>query len=464
MQMRGGTTSENLLFTGAQREVTVDTDNNTLRVHDGVTAGGFALATHDEVADGTFYYNDDVPGGSVANSYILVPKPNTIAPNTYEDGVLFGFVTGNPNTGPASASFQGLGVKSIKLAGGSDPAPGQVSGRVNLVYDSGNDWLELQPKPTGNLPQIRTVGATVSGNALTVTLGPCFIDFRSPSIGSGSVLPRVVTSQISLTIPAGATLGTISGVQSQIAIIAIDNGGTVELAAINLASVSTLNESSLISTTTISAAATSANTFYSSSARLNVPYRVVGMVESTQAAAGTWTNTPSRIQGQGGQAQFGNSPRTFSATAQSATSGTAIDFTGIPQGARRITLMVSGVSTTGTSVIQAQIGSGSVLTSGYSATRTDTAAPSSIGVEATTVGFPIYRPAASSDTSSGQMIFSKLSDNVWTVLGGFSGSNGRATACYGGVSLGGQLDRLRLTTVNGTDTFDAGTVNIIWEF
>src|ERR1043165_18855 len=110
MQMRGGTTSENLLFTGAQREVTVDTDNNTLRVHDGVTAGGFALATHDEVADGTFYYNDDVPGGSVANSYILVPKPNTIAPNTYEDGVLFGFVTGNPNTGPASASFKGLGV------------------------------------------------------------------------------------------------------------------------------------------------------------------------------------------------------------------------------------------------------------------------------------------------------------------------------------------------------------------
>jgi hypothetical protein len=31
------------------------------------------------------------------------------------------------------------------------------------------------------------------------------------------------------------------------------------------------------------------------------------------------------------------------------------------------------------------------------------------------------------------------------------------------VSLSGTLDRIRLTTVNGSDTFDAGSINIIYE-
>lgn len=463
MQLRGGTTAENLLFTGAQREVTVDTDNNTLRVHDGVTAGGYALATESELADATYYYNDDTPGGSVANSYILVPKPNTIVPNTYEDGVLFGFVTANPNTGPATASFQGLGVKSIKLAGGSDPVPGQVSGRVTMVYDSGNDWLELQPKPTGNLPQIRTIGASVSGNALTVTLDPCFIDFRSSSLGSGGVLSRVVTSPISLTIPAGATLGTVSGVSSQIAVIAIDNGGTVELAVINLASVTSLNESTLISTTAISAAANSASTFYSTTARLNVPYRVVGMVESTQAAAGTWNNAPSRVQGQGGQAQFGNSGRIFSGTAQASTSGTAIDFTGIPLGAKRVTVMFSGVSTNGSSNKLLRLGtSGGVDTSGYLGSVSSFGA-SSVSSAQVSDGFELGG-ANAADAISGSITITNLSANLWTVTGSSGFSSGAAFSVFGGSKqLSGVLDRIRLTTRNGTDSFDAGTINILWE-
>lgn len=462
MQLRGGTTAENLLFTGAQREVTVDTDNNTLRVHDGVTAGGYALATESELADATYYYNDDIPGGSVANSYILVPKPNTIVPNTYEDGVLFGFVTANPNTGPATASFQGLGVKSIKLAGGSDPVPGQVSGRVTLVYDAGNDWLELQPKPTGNLPQIRTIGASVSGNALTVTLDPCFIDFRSSSLGSGSILARVVTSQISLTIPGGATLGTVSGVSSQLAVIAIDNGGTVELAVINLASITSLNESSLITTTSISAASTSANTFYSATARSNVPYRVVGMVESTQAAAGTWTTAPSRVQGQGGQALFGNSTRLFTAAAQNTLSGTAVDFTGLPFGIKRLTFIINGVSTAGASQLMLQLNG---ETTGYASGSMVISSSGSAGATSNTNGVVLnIGAAAAAQVISGLITFVQVSGNTWVA----SGAVNRTDTGSGGVvsaskSLGAALSSIRITTLGGTDTFDLGSVNILWE-
>lgn len=462
MQLRGGTTAETLLFTGAQREVTVDTDKNTAVVHDGVTPGGFPLATEEAVSDGTFYYSDNTGGGSAANAYILVPKPNTNVPNSYLDGVLFGFTTNNANTGPSTANFQGLGVKNIKYPGGVDPAAGDISGRVNLVYDAANDWLELQRKAQGNEPQVRAIGASVSSNALTVTLDPCNITFRSPTLSNGAVLTGVVTSQISLVVPAGATLGTINGQQSRIVLVAIYNSGSVELAVINLAGGNPLDETALINTTAISAASSSAATFYSASARSGVPYRVVGYVQSTQAAAGTWATAPSQVQGQGGQNVIKPSQLVWS-DPQATTSGTARDFTGLPSGIKRITVMGRGISTSGTSVLQVQIGAGSVTTTGYDASRVDSAGAGNIATAAISTGFAFYSPAAATDTCNGQLVLTNLGNNVWTVSGGTSGTSGRATSCFGGVTLSGSLDRVRLTTVNGTDTFDAGTLNIICE-
>ncbi len=281
MQLRGGTTAENLLFTGAQREVTVDTDKNTLVVHDGVTAGGFPVATEAQVADGTYFYVDDTPGGSVANSYILSPQTNTNQPNSYMNGILLGFVTANANTGPSSANFQGLGVKNIKYPGGIDPAPGDIFGRVTMIYDSSSDWLELQQKPTSAQAQIRSVTGVVSGNALTVTLAPSILDFRSPTLNNGAVSRRVTVGTTQLIVPAGATLGTTNGVQSTIVIVAIDTGSAVELAVVNFDGVSSLDETSLINTVAISSGSSSASIFYSQNARSGVPYRVVGFVQST---------------------------------------------------------------------------------------------------------------------------------------------------------------------------------------
>ena len=51
VQLRGGTKDEHRQFIGANREVTVDTSKNTLRVHDGHTYGGTVLATEDMVYD-----------------------------------------------------------------------------------------------------------------------------------------------------------------------------------------------------------------------------------------------------------------------------------------------------------------------------------------------------------------------------------------------------------------------------
>ena len=144
LQLRGGTTAENDAFTGAQREISIDTDKNTVVVHDGFTSGGYPLANSTDVTDTTIYFDDDTGAGSAADAYVLTPKTNTRTPTQYEDGLALGFVTVNTNTGASTANFSNIGVKNIKLADGSDPDAGSIDGRVNLIYDSANDWFELQ--------------------------------------------------------------------------------------------------------------------------------------------------------------------------------------------------------------------------------------------------------------------------------------------------------------------------------
>ena len=303
LQLRRGNTAQNLAFTGAAGELSVDTTKNQLRVHNGITAGGFPAATGEQVTDGTFYYNEDA--GSAANAYILVPKANTNTPNSYQDGVQFGFVSIHANTGPSTANFQGLGIKSLKYPGGVDPLAGEIFGRIYLIYDATNGWMEIQRKALGPPPQIRTIGASVGSNALTATLAPCVIDFRAASLGSGTISTQSVTGTLSIIAPSGATLGTASATQSRIMLLAILGAGGVELAVINLAGGVNLDETTLINTTAITSGSTLSNVAYSTVSRSGVPFRVMGYIESTQATAGTWATVPSTIQGAGGQAVAG---------------------------------------------------------------------------------------------------------------------------------------------------------------
>jgi hypothetical protein len=151
---------------------------------------------------------------------------------------------------------------------------------------------------------IQPITASVAANALTVTLNPTSLNFRSSTLGSGAVNTRTVSTAISMTVSSGSTLGTINNTASRIVVLAIDNAGTVELAVVNISGGNQLDETNLISTTAEggAGAADSANVIYSATARTNVPYRVVGFIDSTQTTAGTWATAPSTIQGVGGQA------------------------------------------------------------------------------------------------------------------------------------------------------------------
>jgi hypothetical protein len=156
----------------------------------------------------------------------------------------------------------------------------------------------------------------------------------------------------------------------------------------------------------------------------------------------------------------------MTSTAQASTSGTSIDFVGIPSWVKRITVMFNGVSTSSTSPYQIQFGAGSIDTSSYTTSCTSIQ-NSSASSQSGTTGFYITTSAnmSASSTIQGSITFSLLSNNIWTGSGNLSRESGVNTMFLiaGSKTLSGTLDRVRITTVNGTDTFDAGSVNILYE-
>jgi hypothetical protein len=150
-----------------------------------------------------------------------------------------------------------------------------------------------------------------------------------------------------------------------------------------------------------------------------------------------------------------------SGTAVASTSGTSIDFTGIPSWVKRITVMFQGVSTNGTSNRIVQIGtSGGVVTSGYLGATTLIGA--TVVTTSVTAGFGIYTNTAA-DTVSGQMVITNVTGNAWVASVVVKLSPTIMAIGGSDLTLGGTLDRIRITTVNGTDTFDAGSINILYE-
>jgi hypothetical protein len=149
-------------------------------------------------------------------------------------------------------------------------------------------------------------------------------------------------------------------------------------------------------------------------------------------------------------------------TAQTTTSGTSIDFTGIPSWVKRITVMLNEVSTNGTSSVIVQLGdSGGVETSGYSGYSFEIkATPAGLAVSS---GIILNSPVASS-TCDGIVTLVNITGSTWVAT--FVGGDTTGAVCnVAGVSktLSGTLDRIRLTTVGGVNTFDAGTINISYE-
>ena len=157
-----------------------------------------------------------------------------------------------------------------------------------------------------------------------------------------------------------------------------------------------------------------------------------------------------------------------SATAVASTSGTSIDFTSIPSWVKRITVMFSGVSVSGTSPQLVQLGdSGGIEITGYlGAASTSSGAGTNNDNYTTGFGLSGLSAPSASQTSHGSVTITALdpATNLWACAGvlGLSSSAG-VTQIGATKTLSGTLTQVRITTVGGTNTFDAGTINILYE-
>lgn len=188
--------------------------------------------------------------------------------------------------------------------------------QATLIYDSTLDQVKFDNGTTLTALATSTtntdsstdilnlsLAASESGGALTVALkdkggsdpsGSSFVQigFRNATAATGTYLVRSVTAALSVATPtSGATLGGLTSIDAYIYVYAIDNAGTVELALAG----SEFDEGTRQSTTAISGSSTADNVLYSTSARTNVPVRLIGRLKSNQATPGTYSTAISEI-------------------------------------------------------------------------------------------------------------------------------------------------------------------------
>lgn len=166
----------------------------------------------------------------------------------------------------------------------------------------GLKWADPAAAPSSSY-EISNLGlaTSVGASALTIALkqadgssdpstgaSAVKVGMRSSTLTSGLYNQRSATAATSLVISSGSTLGQTSAVAATIYVYLLDNAGVLELAA----SGSLFNENQVISTTAEggAGAADSATVMYSTTARSNVPFRLVGKIVNTQATAGTWAS------------------------------------------------------------------------------------------------------------------------------------------------------------------------------
>jgi hypothetical protein len=153
-----------------------------------------------------------------------------------------------------------------------------------------------------------------------------------------------------------------------------------------------------------------------------------------------------------------------SGSVQSPTSGTVVDFTGIPSWAKRITLLMNNISVnTSSTVYLVQVGSGSFSTSGYVVQADLSGSASGVYTNGIYAG---YNAGSSSYIISTTLVLCLLGSNTWVVAGtgGLMNVTSTGWQINGSTpSLSGALDRIRITTYNGTATFTAGSINILYE-
>jgi len=319
------------------------------------------------------------------------------------------------------------------------------------VYDLFEDALTAGTYTNANISEALTYGTAtgtrlVSANA-TITTG---------TITTG-VIPTL-TAGTTTSTAATITSGTITNLASTTGTIATLNSTTGTIG--NFSTTLTGDFTISAGTGTLGTTGVTAGTYGSASA---IPFLTVDAKgRITSATSGTFSTVPAD-----GSITPAKLSQPFTSETAVSTSGTAIDFTGIPSWVKKITVLTSGISTNGAANVVLQLGdSGGIETTGYTGALSNfglTSVQSYTSTGAT--GALIVAGNDASDSYQHSLTISLLDPaaNLWVI----SGVHSRPDTLTGSLtvtkSLSATLDRIRIATANGTDAFDAGSVNIMYE-
>jgi len=423
------------------RQLTWDTSEDKLAI--GLVSGDeHVLTTADIGVDVQGYSVDNVTsidltagtGISVSGGPITTSGSITVT-NTSPDQTVV--LTGGTGIS-VSGTYPNFTVTNTATTGLADADYGDI-----VVSSSGTVWtidtgaVDLTTKVTGTLPVANggtgVTSSTGSGNVVLST-SPTLV---TPTLGTPS--SATLTNATGLPIEAG-TIGTLG--------VARGGTGATTLTANNVLLGNGTSAPLSVAPGTSGNVLTSNGTTWTSA----------GLIFANQSEFNTGTDTTKVLN-----SSIVRSNQIVLGTPVASTSGTSIDFTGIPSWVKRITVMFSGVSTNGTVSLLVQIGdSGGIETTGYvSSSVNATNGASSSGTDNTS-GF-VIRSASASNTWSGHMTITNLNSNLWVSSHTLKGNTTSNASGGGDKTLSDTLTQIRITTANGTDTFDAGSINILYE-
>jgi len=316
-------------------------------------------------------------------------------------------------------------ISNINIAEGCSPA--NVNNAIRSVM------AQLKDQQDGTSGDPFTVAGTLTSSGTLAVTGGLTLD------GSAGTSGQALVSAGTSNTPTWSTLGTIA---SQNANAVTITGGTITgITDLTVADGGT-GASSITANSVILGNGASAL-----SGNLVAPSTLGNVLTSNGT---TWVSAAASTLTRG--------------TSQTTTSGTVITFSSIPSTVKRITIMFNGVSVSGTSQILVQAGVGSQTTSGYEGVSVLTGSSSAVSAYSGN-GFLFYdNGAQASSNHYGTIVLTNISSNTWVATGQLATTTRNIIIwTSGSISLAGTLSSVYILTANGTDTFDAGSINIIYE-